>query len=269
MHHPFTMRRCSLALLLLLSAAGAALADSGKELFEKQCSGCHSIGGGDGAGPDLKGVGSRRAAGWLSRIITEPDKLTAEKDPTQQELVKKFGSEMPNLGVSGDDALKIVSFLQEGAAPAAGAAAPPAGAAPAVQAPGKEPVPVTKELLAVGAALFTGKTAFAKGGPPCVSCHALQYPGINGGALAADLTGMYAKMGEAGVHGVLTGLSFPVMKKAYAERPLSEQEITALTALFKDASEKHERAVDPYPAAGLVFFALLIVAAIVYKRRIY
>ena len=267
MHHPFTLRRCCLALLLTMSAAGTVLAESGKELFEKQCSGCHTIGGGDGGGPDLKGVVARHSTDWLVRIITEPDKLTSEKDPAQLELVKKFGSEMPNLGVSGDDARKIVSFLQEGAVPAAAGNAPSAGAAPAASAPGKE-VPSGRELISSGADLFTGRTPFAKGGPPCVSCHALHYRGIYGGALAADLTGMYAKMGESGVRGVLKGLSFPVMKKAFADRPLSEEEIAALTALFKDASEKPEPAVEPYPVAGLCFFALLIVAAIVYKRRI-
>jgi mono/diheme cytochrome c family protein len=219
-----TPRRLSLALLLLLASA-TAHADSGKELFEKQCSGCHAIGGGDGAGPDLKGVGTRRSADWLLRVITEPDKLGAEKDATQTGLVKKFGSEMPNLGVGRDDAKKIISFLQGGdqAAPVAGGAAagaatatPATSANPSVQAEQqpKQELVVTPELLASGTALFTGKVAFAKGGPPCVSCHSLRYPGIYGGALAADLTGMYGKMGENGVHGVLKGLSFPIMKKA-------------------------------------------------------
>jgi mono/diheme cytochrome c family protein len=275
MSHPFTTRRWQLALLLLLTASAQALADSGKELFEKQCTGCHSIGGGDGAGPDLKGVGSRRPAEWLVRVIVEPDKLAAEKEPTQTGLVKKYGSEMPNLGISRDDAQKIAAFLQGGAGPAA---ASEGAAAPASEEPKKETV-VTKELLASGVALFSGKTLFAKGGPPCVSCHALRYPGIYGGALATDLTGMFGKMGETGVRGVLKGLSFPIMKKAYADRPLSEEEMTALTALFrdasrslgeggKDASQRQEMPSDPYPAAGLGFFALFIVLAIIFKRRI-
>ena len=264
MSNPFTSRRWRLALLLLLTAASSALADSGKELFEKQCSGCHSIGGGDGAGPDLKGVAAKHSADWLVRIITAPDKLASDRDPAQLELVKKFGSEMPNLGIAGDDAQKIVSFLQGGAAPAGTAAG--AAAAP-TEAP-KQETAVTKELLSAGTALFTGKTRFAKGGPPCVSCHDLRYPGIDGGTLAADLTGIYAKMGEPGVRGVLKGLSFPIMKKAYADRPLSEEEMTALTALFNDASKRKEPVSDPYPAAGLGFFALFIVAAIIFKRRI-
>jgi len=274
-----TLRRY-LVLLVLFAAAGNARADSGKELFEKQCTGCHTIGGGDGGGPDLKGVAAKRSGEWLVRVIAEPDKLTAEKDPTQLELIKKFGMEMPNVGVSRDDAKKIVAFLQGGSAPAkAGAAAagtPAATDAPAAAAGEAKPseaakpaeLVVTKELLSTGRDLFTGKQRFANGGASCVSCHGLRYPGINGGALAADLTGLYARMGENGVRGVLKSLSFPVMKKIYAERPLSEEEITALTALFKDAAARKHKESDPYPLAGLGFFALCIVAAILFKRRI-
>jgi mono/diheme cytochrome c family protein len=263
-----------LALLVLLTAAGSARADAGKDLFEKQCASCHSIGGGDGGGPDLKGVTGKRPAAWLVRVISEPDKLAAEKDPAQLELVKKFGMEMPNLGISRDDAQKIATFLGAGGAPVpagttapAGAATPVAGEAKPTEAP-KAEVVVTKELLATGVALFTGKQPFAKGGAPCVSCHKLTYPGINGGTLAADLSGSYAKMGENGVHGVLKGLSFPVMKKIYAEKPLNEEEMTALTALFKDAAASKHTPSDPYPLAGLAFFALCLVGVILFKRSV-
>ena len=76
------------------------------------------------------------------------------------------------------------------------------------------------------------------------------------------------KMGESGVHGVLKSLSFPVMKKIYAERPLSEDEMTALSALFKDAAAKKQVPSDPYPLAGLGFFALCIVGVILFKRSV-
>jgi len=270
MSYPFVTLRRYLSLVLLLAAAGTAQAESGKELFEGKCTSCHSIGGGDGAGPDLKDVGARHPADWLVRVITEPDRLTAQKDPAQLELVKKFGMEMPNLGIGRDDAQKIVSFLQGGAAvPGAkeGSAAPPAGASPPIAAKAEEPVP-TRELLSSGRALFTGKEPFAKGGAPCVSCHNLRYPGINGGALGADLTGLYGKMGASGVRGVLKSLSFPVMKAIYADRPLTEAETAALVALFQDAAARKQSQCDPYPLAGLGFFGLFIAAAILFKRRI-
>ena len=271
MAYPFmTLRRC-FPLMLLLALAGNAWADAGKDLFEAKCTGCHTIGGGDGAGPDLKEVGARRSADWLARIITEPGKLTEQKDPTQLELVKKFGMEMPNLGIGREDALKIVSFLQGGTAqPAAGegsAPAPAAAPAPTNEVKSEATVP-TKELLATGRALFTGREPFTMGGAPCASCHSLRYPGIRGGTLAADLSGIYNRMGESGVRGVLKSLNFPVMKNIFAKRPLNDGEATALVALFKDQGARGETQCDPYPLWGLGFFALFIAAAILIKRRI-
>lgn len=273
---PITLTRFIYPLALVLCMAGTVSADAGKDLFDKHCASCHSIGGGDGGGPDLKGIGAKRPAEWLVKIITDPGKLTAEKDAVQAELVKKYGYEMPNVGVKRADAEKIIAFLGGGAAPAgapAGAAADkaaPAAASPAQTGASQQPaeVVVTRELLATGRDLFTGKRRFAKGGAPCVSCHRFDYPGIYSGALASDLTDLYGKMGENGVRGVLKSLSFPVMKKIYADRPLTDEESTALTALFKDASARKHQASDPYPAAGLAFFALCLIAAWLFKRRI-
>jgi len=278
------MCKCPKSLLLLLVLSlllpAVAKADTGKELFEKQCAGCHTIGGGDSGGPDLKGVASRRSASWLERLIVEPDKLSGEKDPAQLELVKKYGMEMPNLGVSRDDAKKIVAFLQGGAAPAKESAAKAStapetaaqesAAAPAAgqPAPAAE-VPATPEMIAAGKALFSGKTPFSKGGAPCLACHAFSYPGLQGGNLAADLTGLYARLGAQGVRGVLKSLKFPVMKKVYAERPLTDQEADALIAFLKDASSrKGEGDTHAFPQSGVALFAVCMVGLTLYKRRI-
>ena len=102
-----------LLLILAIFFSAPAWADSGKELFEKECSGCHTIGGGDSGGPDLKGITGKRPADWLERVIVEPDKLTADKDPVQLGLVKQYGGEMPNLGISRKDAKKIIAYLQD------------------------------------------------------------------------------------------------------------------------------------------------------------
>jgi len=178
MAFPFQTLRRSLPLILLLMA-GNAQADAGKDLFASKCTACHTIGGGDGAGPDLKGVGDRRTGDWLLRIITEPDQLSAQKDPTQLELSKKFGMEMPNLGISRDDASQIVAFLKAGTSkPAASEAASPAPTAPAPATGSTQPETVpTRELLSTGRALFTGQVPFAKGGPPASPVTPFAIPG--------------------------------------------------------------------------------------------
>ena len=116
----------------------------------------------------------------------------------------------------------------------------------------------------------TGSTRFAKGGAPCFSCHPFTYPGIAGGNLSsADLNKSYQKMGDVGMKGALTSLKFPTMKKIYADRPLTDDEITALMALFKDsAAQKGGGAPVPLPLAGGALFVLLLLGLTLYKRRI-
>jgi len=272
----------SLLLLLPLLVAVPAWGDSGKEIFEKECAGCHTIGGGDSGGPDLKGIAGKRPAEWLERIILEPDKLTADKDPVQLALVKKYGGEMPNLGVSRKDARKIVAYLQS-LSPAAPAATPapatpaaktPAGAAPGTVSSGEPETKsvettVTPELVALGRSLFTGSKPFANGGAPCSACHGFGYSGITGGTLAVDLSKRIEAVGEQGLRGMLKSLNFPIMRNIYASRPLTEEETTALVAFSRDAvARKASAACDYYPATGLAVFACLIAGLTLYKRRI-
>lgn len=275
---------CFTALLVLLIGSSPICADQGKDLFEKQCASCHTIGSGDSGGPDLKGVGGRRSVAWLERVIVEPDKLTADKDPVQLELVKKYGFEMPNLGISHDDAKKIIAHLKGDTPPATAKPAaksmsqtpsiPEAGSvavAPTAEQPvdKKLDIVVTPELIGTGKALFTGGKQLSKGGAPCVACHTFRYSDVQSGNLAADLTGLYERMGEQGVSGVLKSLKFPIMKKIYADRPLSDEEITAIIAFLKDAALKKDinRTVS-FPLTGIGLFVLLLLGLALYKRRI-
>ncbi|WP_306536212.1 cytochrome c [Geobacter sp.] len=252
----------TVCLLLMLSLAALAYADPGKDLFDKQCSGCHTVGGGDGGGPDLKGVTDRRSEEWLESIIIEPDKMA--KDQSRVDLIKKYGYEMPNLGISHDDALKIIAWLRSSGGGGAAAGAQPA-AAPA------KPVEtvVTPQLVAQGRALFTGSSPFANGGAPCAACHPFRAPGVSGGNMATDLSDHYEGMGEQGLRGVLKSLKFPVMKKMYADRPLTEEEITAVVAFSKDAAAQKRGgwSFDIFPIAGAGFFIFCLAVLILYKRR--
>lgn len=86
---------------------------AGEALFIKACSSCHSVGGGDRIGPDLKGVVARRKADWLKSLIMTPDAMRAQKDPQTMELMAKFkGVKMPNIGLADNDVADLVSYLE-------------------------------------------------------------------------------------------------------------------------------------------------------------
>lgn len=78
-----------------------ALASKGEQLFQtKTCNTCHAVKGvGGGVGPDLSRVASKANATWMFNWIKNPKTY----HPT---------TIMPNLALSDDDALALVSWLQ-------------------------------------------------------------------------------------------------------------------------------------------------------------
>ncbi len=95
------------------ATAGSQDTAKGKAIFDQKCAGCHTVGGGKRMGPDLKGVTAQRSHDWLVRMIVEPDKLIASGDPIAAQLVKEYGTPMPNLGVSQQDAEAVLAFLAQ------------------------------------------------------------------------------------------------------------------------------------------------------------
>jgi protein SCO1 len=84
----------------------------GEALFIKGCSTCHTIGKGDRVGPDLRAVSARRSQDWLTKFVSRPDKVFAQKDPVAMAMLKKYrGIRMPNLGLSEQDAEDVLAYI--------------------------------------------------------------------------------------------------------------------------------------------------------------
>ena len=87
--------------------------DKGAYVFRSRCSACHTIGKGDGVGPDLAGVTTRRERAWLARYVAEPDRMLAEGDPIATTLVAKYKNiAMPNLRLDHEEIAAVLSFLE-------------------------------------------------------------------------------------------------------------------------------------------------------------
>jgi protein SCO1/2 len=86
----------------------------GQALFKKLCAPCHTIGGGDHAGPDLLGVTDRRDRAWLSDFIRNPARMLARKDPDALALAARFPAvHMPFMGLGETDAADVIAYLRD------------------------------------------------------------------------------------------------------------------------------------------------------------
>lgn len=91
----------------------------GEHLFRTRCISCHSIGNGDGIGPDLLDIPTIRDREWLVRWLKAPNKMLAEKDPIALALFAKYKEiTMPNLGLNDADAHAVIDYIDEESRPA-------------------------------------------------------------------------------------------------------------------------------------------------------
>jgi len=88
------------------------LAKRGKSLWlAKGCDGCHSIGKGRRAGPDLLGVTERRDMAWLKRWLKNPTDMLASDTAAQAMLAESKGVKMPNLKLSDPDIDALINYV--------------------------------------------------------------------------------------------------------------------------------------------------------------
>ena len=83
----------------------------GEALFQsKGCSACHGFGRRISC-PDLNGVTMRRTAAWMEHQILHPDVMT-KQDPIAHQLFAQYSLQMPNQGLTADEAHAVIEFLK-------------------------------------------------------------------------------------------------------------------------------------------------------------
>jgi len=89
-------------------------AGKGEFLFNTRCASCHSIGKGDGLGPDLVNVITLRERAWLARYVAEPDRMLAEGDGVAAALFARYKNvRMPNLGLNDEEVAALLSHIEQ------------------------------------------------------------------------------------------------------------------------------------------------------------
>jgi mono/diheme cytochrome c family protein len=203
--------------------------DLGRAVFETKCVACHSLGHDRLVGPGLAGVTASRSRDWLTRWIAAPDRLLSAGDSLARRLLAESNDvPMPNLGLSPADVNAVIAYLGKPAAPGFGPWLTP-----------EPPPPGPPGDATLGRALFEGASEFANHGPPCNSCHEVRDDSVSGGgALGRELTAAYSRLGGGGISSILSGPPFPVMARAYQDKPFTKGEIAALVSFLRRADER-------------------------------
>ena len=93
------------------SAADHEASERGEKLFQaKGCSACHAFGV-KKSGPDLAGVAMRRTAKWMESQILHPD-VMVKQDAIARELFAKHAMQMPNQGLTPEQARDVIEYLK-------------------------------------------------------------------------------------------------------------------------------------------------------------
>lgn len=240
--------------------------EEGKQVFENKCTTCHTIGGGDIAGPDLKGVAKRRERKWLEAFISAPDKMLAEKDPIALELFGKYNFAMPNLSLTEEEVSALIAFFEA----ESGLLKKAPTEAPATTIPTAPPASALVGDALEGWKLFYGAKKFQNGGPACIGCHGAGKRGtFGGGTLGPDLTKAYSKFGKDGIVTILSTLPFPTMRPIFAQKMITPQEQAHLRAFFEQVDSQSPEMMTPgvflISFAGFAF--MFLAAGFIWRSR--
>lgn len=243
----------------LLFVHQAASAQDGEKIFKANCGACHVIGR-RLVGPDLTGITDKQSKEWIHSFVKSSQTKVKSGDPAAVAIFKEFNEMvMPDQPLSDGDIDLVLGYINSFGTKAATASVDTAAAAPLVA--------FTDADRETGQALFMGRTRFANKGAACISCHNVTNDQVMmGGRFAKDLTGVYGRMGQAGVAGIIGAPPFPAMATTYANAPLTETEIHSLTAFLEHANavsaqqavQQHYKPFVIYGGGGLIVLLLFI-----------
>ena len=95
---------------LVLAPIDAHLAKEGKEFFDPRCGSCHKPNE-RYVGPALGGVVGRRTPEYVMNMMLAPDSMVA-RHPEAKKLFATFMLQMPNLGLTTEQAREVLEYLR-------------------------------------------------------------------------------------------------------------------------------------------------------------
>jgi mono/diheme cytochrome c family protein len=98
-------------------ASPAHEAEEGKKLYDQRCASCHKANE-RYVGPPLGGVVGRRTPEYVMNMILAPDQMVM-KHPEAKKLLGTYMVQMPNQGLTTEQAREVVEYLRTLPAPPA------------------------------------------------------------------------------------------------------------------------------------------------------
>lgn len=261
------MLRTTLLIVLVLSALGRLSAQEpspGAVLFGKKCAGCHTLGDGDRAGPDLLGVTDRRDHDWIRAFVRSPVAKISAGDAQAITLLRKFNNlTMPDNPLSDTEMSDLLAYLVD--CTKKGGCKPYLGVV-------KHAKDSSEAERLQGRALFEGRDRLTNAGPACISCHSAGNAGLlGGGTFAMDLTSAHARLEDTGLQAALDATPFPAMRDIYTTKPLTAVETYALKSFLWDTGLQGASTAAPdrnFIYLGVIgLFAALGTIGAIWARR--
>ncbi len=265
---------------LFVLIAKPIYSQDGDNLFNSNCSVCHTIGKGTLLGPDLANVQMRRDNDWIFKFIRSSQSVINSGDETAVALFEQYNKiQMPDQPTFTDIELTAILAYIESQSPEY-VPETEETSTPATDTPvepiivGKSVDEATDEDIVNGRLLFSGELRLENRGPACISCHHVKNDRlIGGGLLAKDLTEAFTRLNENGIKAMVSSPPYPAMRKAYNNHPINIDEAYLITAFLKFADKnQYNQHPRDYQAgflyvslAGLVF--LLFVFTAVWSKR--
>lgn len=239
------------------------------ELFEDECSLCHTIGGGDLKGPDLLGVNDRRPQSWLLKFIRSSNSMIKAGDPVAVGLYSKYNqNDMQDWDYSESEIIEILTYIASFGEPAitADESATDASDKDSAQVlmdelnaiieyyKDKKKNSITETDIKTGEALFNGQLLFKNGAETCVNCHNVEeIDTLNWNPSAFEIAQKYTT-------GIIDVTKKPVSKKmrqVYKDHELTDLEIAYLSYYLESISKKGLLVKNNLDFNKVIAFALL------------
>ncbi|MEO8231326.1 MAG: cytochrome c [Ignavibacteriota bacterium] len=207
--------------------------DLGAKLFTKNCTACHTIGGGKLVGPDLSNVQSKQTEEWIIKFVQSSQTVIKSGDTAAVALFNEYNKViMPDQPLKANEITEILKYI---------AANSPDSTQPNKKTPNQifNASMVTDLDIERGRKIFEGTTKLTNNGPPCITCHNGDDKSIiGGGTLALDLTTAFTRLSAAGVDGIVRNPPFPAMINSFGKAPLTDQEVQDLLAFLNYTNDR-------------------------------